>query len=145
MRCPTKQPLENSPASVVHRPIWREELPSVELKEDSFELPAGCWGIAIDDSKIQRKLLAKLLHFAGIVHDQVYVTGATADEIHGFGAMVLPFFSSSEKRRLRDVFWVSLPGQSAKSSSRDEVVLSRESAWDLSFLSRRESVGNTYR
>ena len=66
MRCPTTRPLE-SPWSA-HRSL-DDEAPAAtapEEREEAFEMPAGCWGICIDDSKIQHTLLAKLLGFAGI-------------------------------------------------------------------------------
>ena len=90
MRCPTKRPVKSLPTSVI-RPISREEPAAAtakEASEEAFQFPKGCWGIAIDDSKIQRKILAKLLGFAGIADDRVSVVGGTADEIHDFGAMV---------------------------------------------------------
>ena len=74
MHCPTKRPLDLSPTSTI--------------REEVFELPRGCWGIAIDDSKMQRKVLAKLLAFAGVADDRISVVGGSADEIRGFAAMV---------------------------------------------------------
>ncbi|KAJ1451526.1 hypothetical protein M885DRAFT_620697 [Pelagophyceae sp. CCMP2097] len=54
-----------------------------------FSLPPGTWGLAIDDSKMQRKLLAKMLTIAGVTDDRVIVTGETGAEIHGYAAAVV--------------------------------------------------------
>ena len=96
MRCPTRphhQQRRDSDAASASDDCAdaTAEEPASPVVDDTpkvFELPAGCWGIAIDDSKIQRKLLAKLLGFVGIADDHVECSGATADEIHGFGDMV---------------------------------------------------------
>ena len=45
-------------------------------------------GIAIDDSKMQRKVLAKILAFTGIADERISVVGSTADDIRDFEAMV---------------------------------------------------------
>lgn len=50
----------------------------------NFQMPPNTWGVAIDDSKIQRKLLANLLDTAGVVASRRIVQGGTAAEIAGF-------------------------------------------------------------
>ncbi|KAL9191341.1 hypothetical protein ACHAXT_001047 [Thalassiosira profunda] len=57
----------------------------------TFTLPATVWGIAIDDSKVQMKLLGKFFEFAGIPKDRIKVFGQTADEITGFVDFVVNF------------------------------------------------------
>ena len=76
-------PTQRDTARVTALPLIEEEA------QFAFELPAGCWGIAIDDSNIQRKLLAKLLRLAGVAEERVSVVGGTAEEIYGFADKVL--------------------------------------------------------
>ncbi len=57
----------------------------------TFKLPDKIWGIAIDDSKIQMKLLGKFFEFAGIPSDRVHVFGKNNDEIMGFVDFVVKF------------------------------------------------------
>jgi len=56
-----------------------------------FELPENIYGIAIDDSKIQRKLLLRYFGFAGISKDRIRVYGQNASEIRGFADCVVKF------------------------------------------------------
>lgn len=67
-----------------------------DLKEpDLRALPAGTWGIAIDDSKIQRKLMDRFLKIAGIEESRRVVLGGTADEIYGFNDRVVELVTSN--------------------------------------------------
>ncbi|KAJ1452362.1 hypothetical protein M885DRAFT_486811 [Pelagophyceae sp. CCMP2097] len=83
------------PATVAVQPVTLPRCPSdaggfAALGDaPPFALPAGTWGIGIDDSGMQRKLLVKLLVFAGVAEDRVFVTGETADEIDSFAAFVV--------------------------------------------------------
>jgi hypothetical protein len=61
---------------------------SLRGDEDSL-VPPGTWGVAIDDSKMQRKLVAKLFTIAGVAEDRIVVTGETGAEIRGFAASVV--------------------------------------------------------
>lgn len=61
----------------------------------TFKLPAGIWGIAIDDSKIQMKLLGKFYEFAGIPTERVFIFGKNADEIMGFVDFVVDFMDKN--------------------------------------------------
>ena len=61
----------------------------------TFKLPDQIWGIAIDDSKIQMKLLGKFFEFAGIPGDRVHVFGKDADEIMGFVDFVVNFMDEN--------------------------------------------------
>ena len=58
---------------------------------DTFSLPSGVWGIAIDDSKIQRKLLRRFFVHAGIQENRQIVLGNNKDEISGFVEFVVDF------------------------------------------------------
>lgn len=56
-----------------------------------FRLPENIWGIGIDDSKIQRKLLERIFKMAGVNKDRITVLGKDADEIQGFTDYVIGF------------------------------------------------------
>ena len=60
-----------------------EEHPCLS-NEDTFCLPAGTWGIVIDDSGIQRKLMDRFLAQAGIEQSRRVVLGANAEEVYNF-------------------------------------------------------------
>ena len=47
-------------------------------------MPKNIWGIALDDSKIQRKLLVRFFLYAGIPPERTHIKGATAEEIKEF-------------------------------------------------------------
>jgi hypothetical protein len=48
---------------------------------DAFSLPAGTWGIAVDDSNIQRKLMDRFMKRAGIPENRRIILGETADQV----------------------------------------------------------------
>ena len=56
-----------------------------------FELPKNIYGIAIDDSKIQRKLLARYLTYAGIPKDRVQIYGEDGTQIRNFADLIVTF------------------------------------------------------
>jgi hypothetical protein len=60
----------------------------------SFRLPQNLYGIAIDDSKIQRKLLTRFFMYAGIPPDRIIIKGETNDEILHFGDWASAFIDS---------------------------------------------------
>ena len=62
----------------------------------TFNLPDRMWGIAIDDSKIQMKLLGKFFEFAGIEKDRIKVFGQNADEIMTFVDYVVNFMDENK-------------------------------------------------
>ena len=53
-----------------------------------FEVPTGTWGIAVDDSKIQRKLLGRILGHVGIEEDRCIVLGRSQSEVHSLHEVV---------------------------------------------------------
>ncbi len=61
---------------------------------ERFELPKNLYAIAIDDSKIQRKLLSRFFMFAGIPADRIHIMGATCSEITGFVDWAVDFVDS---------------------------------------------------
>ena len=64
---------------------------SMDADVKTFSLPERTWGIAIDDSKVQMKLLGKFFEFAGLPKDRIKVFGQNADEINGFVDYVINF------------------------------------------------------
>jgi len=49
-----------------------------------FALPTNTWGVAIDDSGIQRKLLNRFLKLAGVTEERRIVLGSNSEEVLGF-------------------------------------------------------------
>lgn len=63
---------------------------SREYKElELTALPPNTWGIVIDDSGIQRKLMDRYLKIAGIENNRRVIVGKDADEIYGFNDLVV--------------------------------------------------------
>lgn len=59
-----------------------------------FKLPENTWGIAIDDSKIQRKLMMRFLLLAGIDKDKIAIKGKDSNEIQNFPTFVMNIIKS---------------------------------------------------
>lgn len=57
----------------------------------AFKLPEGIWGVALDDSKMQRKLLKRFLLLAGVAEERIIVQGETAKEINEFDDYMFDF------------------------------------------------------
>jgi hypothetical protein len=72
-----------------------------ELKrEDSmpkleFQCPRNTWGIGLDDSKIQRKLLHRMFQMAGVMIDRIKVFGEDEKEILQFQDFMIEFIDSN--------------------------------------------------
>lgn len=65
--------------------IFNAEEAEMQWKIDAaFELPHNLYGIAIDDSKVQRGLMAKFFGFIGIPDARIHILGEEASEISGF-------------------------------------------------------------
>jgi len=71
-----------------------EERDSFAADYSRFRIPTNTHAIAIDDSKIQRKLLSKLIEFAGIPEERATVVGDGHDEIMGFEDFVVNFMEN---------------------------------------------------
>ncbi len=54
-------------------------------------MPKNIWGIALDDSKIQRKLLLRFFMYAGIPAERSHIKGATTKEIKEFDTWAVNF------------------------------------------------------
>jgi hypothetical protein len=61
-----------------------ENVANSDMSFKDFALPPNIHALAIDDSKIQRKLLGRLFMFAGITNDRIHIIGETTEEIIGF-------------------------------------------------------------
>ena len=60
-----------------------------------FRLPPQTWGIAIDDSKIQRKLLGRFLGLCGVDKEKTVILGETTEEIMAFEETVCDIVRSN--------------------------------------------------
>ncbi|KAL7549040.1 hypothetical protein ACHAWF_012302 [Thalassiosira exigua] len=63
--------------------------------QQNFRIPSNTFAIAIDDSKIQRKLLTKFFDFMGVPADQCIILGEE-DEIESFEDFVIDFMQNHE-------------------------------------------------
>ena len=70
------------PAKVVNK--GKHHMEAVEFTR----LPPCTWGIVIDDSGIQRKLMDRFLKIAGIEKDRRIILGKNSDEIYNFSDTV---------------------------------------------------------
>ena len=61
---------------------------------DTFHLPEGVWGIGINDSKIQPKLLKQHFQHAGVKESRQFVLGEKSEEIIGFVGFVVDLVNS---------------------------------------------------
>ena len=64
---------------------------------DLTKLPENCWGVVIDDSGIQRKLMDRFLKLAGIEEERRIIVGKDAQEIYGFCERVVNLVESQPK------------------------------------------------
>lgn len=62
---------------------------NTSIHPSNFKLPDNVWGIAIDDSKIQRKLLDRFLQLAGVRKDRCIIQGENMQEIESFDDFVV--------------------------------------------------------
>ena len=68
-------------------PLSQRRESSSEL--DKFQVPENTFGIAIDDSKVQRKLMSRFLSTVGVKSDRLIVQGKDKDEILSFEKYVV--------------------------------------------------------
>jgi hypothetical protein len=61
---------------------------------ETFHLPSNVWGIGIDDSKIQRKLLKRLFVHAGVQENRQIILGEGSEEMIGFADFILGLVNS---------------------------------------------------
>lgn len=65
--------------------------------QKNFRLPKNVFAIAIDDSKIQRKLLAKFFGFLDIPEENCTIVGDGYEEIKGFEDLVVQFMHNHKQ------------------------------------------------
>ena len=70
---------------------FSETIYESSVLQKGFKLPSNIYAIAIDDSKIQRKLLARYFSFAGIPEDRIRILGSSANEINNFDNWAFTF------------------------------------------------------
>ena len=75
------------------------ELYDAHSKASDFVIPQGVWGIAIDDSKIQRKLLRRFFIHAGINEHHQIILGQDSAEITSFVDFVIDFVKKHPQDR----------------------------------------------
>ena len=56
-----------------------------------FKLPANIYGIGIDDSSFQRKVLRRLFILAGVPEDRIIILGESVSELAGFEEWIINF------------------------------------------------------
>ena len=71
----------NPPASQDKAVVFEEKEEDKPVDYSDFRIPSNTYAIAIDDSKIQRKLLGKIFEHAGIPEDRCTIVGDGYEEI----------------------------------------------------------------
>jgi hypothetical protein len=61
------------------------------IDQKDFKLPSNVQTVALDDSKIQRKLLARYFMYAGVPETRITIMGESTNEIEGFKNWALNF------------------------------------------------------
>lgn len=74
-------------------PLTVRDLP----KTEDFEVPHGTWGIAIDDSMIQRRLLSRILSHAGVEESRRIILGADPSDVHVMKQKLKKILSDDKK------------------------------------------------
>lgn len=57
-------------------------------RNEAFEVPSNTWGLAIDDSSIQRRLMKRILASIGVHPSKLLVMGESPEEADVFGSKV---------------------------------------------------------
>jgi hypothetical protein len=65
-----------------------------------FVVPESTIGVAIDDSKIQRKLMARILGYLGIVNEKTYILGESPAEILELNHFILGLLTEFPNSKL---------------------------------------------
>ena len=83
-----------APKTIINKwNILRDQINDIiQSLQKNFRIPSkNTYAIAIDDSKIQRKLLAKFFNFMGLLPECCTVIGESASEIKGFEDFAIDF------------------------------------------------------
>jgi hypothetical protein len=74
-----------------------EPLRVVELPDtQDFQVPPDTWGIAVDDSRIQRKLMSRILGHVGLEEDKRVILGATPSEVYDLEIVIRDVMKKKE-------------------------------------------------
>jgi hypothetical protein len=65
-----------------------------------FKVPPDTWGIAVDDSKIQRKLMDRILSHIGIEEPKRIVLGVDPDEVFNVGKVIMDVLTKNPSSRV---------------------------------------------
>jgi hypothetical protein len=65
-----------------------------------FDVPLGTWGIAVDDSGIQRKLMARILSHVGVEQSKLIVLGKNTQEVNGLEDMIVKVIQENPKNKI---------------------------------------------
>jgi len=77
-------------------PLTAVDLPATE----DFEVPPGTWGVAIDDSLIQRRLLTRILAHAGVDESKRIVIGKEPSDALKLGDLVRKILTDDESCKI---------------------------------------------
>jgi len=66
----------------------------IQSLQKNFRIPNNTYALAIDDSKIQRKLLAKFFDFLNIPKENCTIVGDGCSEVNGFEDLVVSFMQN---------------------------------------------------
>lgn len=67
---------------------------------EQFQVPPTTWGIAFDDTAIQRKLMSRIMHHAGIEDSKVIVLGEKKADIEGLHRLLLQLLSKDNTSKV---------------------------------------------
>jgi len=70
---------------------YKDSMDFSSFNTAGFELPKNIYGVAVDDSRVQRRLLRRYFMYAGIAEDRIRILGADASELSGFNDWVVNF------------------------------------------------------
>ncbi|CAB9496841.1 expressed unknown protein [Seminavis robusta] len=79
--------------ATVYEPMIQDDQ-GTDITGSAFRFPKDTWGIALDDSKIQRKLMKRFFHLAGIKESHTLILGETATDISNFDDFMVDFVSN---------------------------------------------------
>lgn len=90
------------PTSTVFAAIFPVDLVSSEQQcaTEQFELPSDAWGIAVDDSKIQRKLMGRILLNAGLQEKRIIVLGKDPEESTSLTSYLATIFAEDDNAKI---------------------------------------------
>ena len=67
-----------------------------QISSSDFEVPPGTWGIGIDDSMIQRRLMGRILQHAGVEESKRIVLGSCPEDCAELGEAIKKILSEDD-------------------------------------------------